>query len=66
LLPEGIAIGPDGEPTRDPTLARRGAGEARALYGAVVDADLEGIVAKCLADAYHPKHTQLHKVLNRA
>jgi LDH2 family malate/lactate/ureidoglycolate dehydrogenase len=25
LLPEGVAIGPDGEPTRDPTLARRGA-----------------------------------------
>jgi ATP-dependent DNA ligase len=41
-------------------------GEGRALFRAVVDADLEGIVAKCLADAYHPKHTQLHKVLNRA
>jgi LDH2 family malate/lactate/ureidoglycolate dehydrogenase len=25
LLPEGVAIGPDGGPTRDPTLARRGA-----------------------------------------
>jgi LDH2 family malate/lactate/ureidoglycolate dehydrogenase len=25
LLPEGVAIGPDGEPTRDPVLARRGA-----------------------------------------
>jgi LDH2 family malate/lactate/ureidoglycolate dehydrogenase len=25
LLPEGVAIGPDGEPTRDPGLARRGA-----------------------------------------
>ena len=24
-LPDGVAIGPDGEPTRDPTLARRGA-----------------------------------------
>jgi LDH2 family malate/lactate/ureidoglycolate dehydrogenase len=24
-LPEGVAIGPDGEPTRDPALARRGA-----------------------------------------
>src|SRR5262252_3289525 len=23
LLPEGVAIGPDGDPTRDPTLARR-------------------------------------------
>ena len=25
LLPEGVAIGPDGKPTRDPALARRGA-----------------------------------------
>jgi LDH2 family malate/lactate/ureidoglycolate dehydrogenase len=25
LLPEGVAVGPDGEPTRDPTAARRGA-----------------------------------------
>ena len=25
LLPEGVAIGPDGEPTRDPAAARRGA-----------------------------------------
>ena len=25
LLPDGVAIGPDGEPTRDPALARRGA-----------------------------------------
>jgi LDH2 family malate/lactate/ureidoglycolate dehydrogenase len=25
LLPEGVAIGPDGEPTRDAALARRGA-----------------------------------------
>jgi LDH2 family malate/lactate/ureidoglycolate dehydrogenase len=25
LLPKGVAIGPDGEPTRDPALARRGA-----------------------------------------
>src|SRR5437763_16721970 len=25
LLPEGVAIGPDGKPTRDPTAARRGA-----------------------------------------
>src|SRR5215468_2946371 len=24
-LPEGVALGPDGEPTRDPTLARQGA-----------------------------------------
>src|SRR5207247_9378967 len=25
LLPEGVALGPGGEPTRDPTAARRGA-----------------------------------------
>jgi LDH2 family malate/lactate/ureidoglycolate dehydrogenase len=25
LLPEGVAIGPDGEPTREPSVARRGA-----------------------------------------
>jgi hypothetical protein len=30
----------------------------------VVDADLEGIVAKHLADAYHPKLARWHKVLN--
>jgi bifunctional non-homologous end joining protein LigD len=29
-------------------------GEGCALYRAVVDADLEGIVAKRLGDAYHP------------
>jgi bifunctional non-homologous end joining protein LigD len=29
-------------------------GEGRALYRAVVDADLEGIVAKKLADPYNP------------
>jgi hypothetical protein len=32
---------------------------------AVVDADLEGIVAKHLADAYHPKLARWHKILNR-
>ena len=40
-------------------------GDGRALYRAVVDADLEGIVAKRLADAYHPKRAKWHKVLNR-
>jgi len=30
-------------------------GDGRALYRAVVDADLEGIVAKRLADAYQSK-----------
>jgi bifunctional non-homologous end joining protein LigD len=40
-------------------------GEGRALYGAVVDVDLEGIVAKHLADVYHPKLARWQKVLNR-
>jgi ATP-dependent DNA ligase len=40
-------------------------GDGRALYRAVVDADLEGIVATRLADAYHPKLAKWHKVLNR-
>jgi len=33
-------------------------GEGRAVYRAVVDADLEGIVAKKLADPYNPKRTR--------
>jgi ATP-dependent DNA ligase len=41
-------------------------GEGRALYRAVVDADLEGIVAKHLDDVYHPKLARWHKVRNRA
>jgi ATP-dependent DNA ligase len=41
-------------------------GEGRALYRAVVDADLEGIVAKHLRDVYHPKLARWHKVINRA
>jgi hypothetical protein len=32
----------------------------------VVDADMEGIVTKCLGDAYQPKHVRWHKVLNRS
>jgi len=40
-------------------------GVGRALYQAVVDADLEGIVAKKLADPYNPKLTRWDKVLNR-
>jgi hypothetical protein len=31
----------------------------------VADADLEVIVAKHLADAYRPKFTRRHKILNR-
>jgi hypothetical protein len=30
----------------------------------VVDADLEGIVAKHLADAYHPKLARWYKIIN--
>ena len=40
-------------------------GEGRALYQAVVAADLEGIVAKKLADPYNPKLVRWHKILNR-
>jgi len=40
-------------------------GEGRALYRAVVDADLEGIVAWKLTDPYNPKHTRWHKILDR-
>jgi len=40
-------------------------GESRALYRAVVAADLEGIVAKKLTDPYNPQHTRWHKILNR-
>jgi ATP-dependent DNA ligase len=40
-------------------------GEGRALYRAVVDADLEGIVAKRLADPYRPTLIRWHKILNR-
>jgi bifunctional non-homologous end joining protein LigD len=40
-------------------------GAGRALYHAVVDADLEGIVAKRLTDPYNPQVTRWHKVLNR-
>jgi bifunctional non-homologous end joining protein LigD len=40
-------------------------GGGRALYRAVVEADLEGIVAKRLGDPYQPKLARWHKVLNR-
>jgi hypothetical protein len=39
-------------------------GERCALYRAVVGADLEGIVAKRLAEAHHPTLARWHKVLN--
>ena len=47
-------------------LTNRVIGEGRALYRAVVDADLEGIVAKRLTDPYRPTLTRWHKILNRA
>jgi bifunctional non-homologous end joining protein LigD len=40
-------------------------GEGRVLYRTVVEADLEGIVAKHLADAYRPKLAPWYKILNR-
>ena len=46
-------------------LTNRGVGEGRALYQAMVAADLEGIVAKKLADPYNPKLIRWHKILNR-
>jgi ATP-dependent DNA ligase len=68
----------DLEPSRKAALARVGeraeawialtngiVGDGRALYRAVVDADLEGIVAKRPDDAYRPNHTRWHKILNR-
>jgi hypothetical protein len=38
-------------------------GDGRALYRAVVDADLEGVVAKRLTDAHEPKHARWHKIV---
>jgi bifunctional non-homologous end joining protein LigD len=39
-------------------------GEGRALFRAVVDADLEGIVAKHLAAAYHANSARWYKIIN--
>jgi bifunctional non-homologous end joining protein LigD len=78
LMADGIDLRPLPLKERKARLARIGkgadrwialtnglVGDGRALYRAVVDADLEGIVAKRLADAYHPKLARWHKVLNR-
>ena len=43
LLPEGVAIGPDGEPTRDPTLARRRIASFRRLQRLRAGADDTGV-----------------------
>jgi len=40
-------------------------GVSCALYQAVVDADLEGIVAKKLTDPYSSKLARWHKIPNR-
>src|SRR5262249_15129399 len=77
LMTDGIELRPLPLKQRKAMLARVGkgaeswialtngiVGEGRALYRAVVEADLEGIVAKHLADAYHPKLARRHKVLN--
>jgi ATP-dependent DNA ligase len=66
-----------GKPTQQGWLARIGegaegwialtngvVGEGRALFRAVVDADLEGVVAKHLADAFHPKLARSYEVMN--
>jgi hypothetical protein len=53
---QGVRIVTDRDHARV-ALTKGIVGEGRALYRAVVDADLEGIVAKHLADAYHPKLT---------
>jgi ATP-dependent DNA ligase len=79
LMTDGIDPRPQPLRHRKPMLARIGkeaeswialtngiVGEGRALYRAVVDADLEGIVAKPLGDAYLPKLARWHKILNRA
>ena len=46
-------------------LTNGGGGEGRALYRAVVAADLEGIVAKKLTDPYSSKLARWHKIPNR-
>jgi bifunctional non-homologous end joining protein LigD len=78
LLADGVDLRPLPLRERKAKLARVGkgaegwialtngvVGEGRGLSRAVVEADLEGIVAKHLADAYHPKLARWHKILNR-
>jgi ATP-dependent DNA ligase len=78
LIADGIDVRPLPLAERKAALARVGeraegwialtngvVGEGRALYRAVVNADLEGIVAKRLSDAYDPKLARWRKVLNR-
>jgi ATP-dependent DNA ligase len=75
LIADGIDLRPLPLAERKVRLARIGEhaagwialtnGEGRALYRVVVDADLEGIVAKRLSDPYRPTLTRWHKILNR-
>jgi hypothetical protein len=60
LIADALANGPRAG-SRSATALSAGA----ALYRAVVEADLEDIVAKHLANAYHPKLARWHKILNR-
>jgi ATP-dependent DNA ligase len=72
LIADGIDLRPLPLRHRKAVLSRVGkraegwlaltSGIAGALYRAVVDADLEGIVAKHLADVHHPKLAHWHKV----
>jgi ATP-dependent DNA ligase len=55
LIADGVDLRPLPLKQRKVALARLG----------VVEADLEGIVAKHLDDAYHPKLARWDKVLNR-
>jgi ATP-dependent DNA ligase len=78
LIADGVDLRPLPLEQRKTRLARIGEGaegwialtngvigDGRALYRAVVDADLEGIVAKRLTDPYRPTLTRWHKILNR-
>jgi bifunctional non-homologous end joining protein LigD len=78
LIADGIDLRPWPLAQRKAELARIGEraagwlaltngviGEGRALYRAVVEADLEGIVAKRLTDPYRPTLTRWHKILNQ-
>jgi hypothetical protein len=77
MIADGIDLRPLPLRERKARFARFGAGaegwialtngvvaERRALFRAVVDADLEGIVAKLLTVAYHPRLARWYKIMN--
>ena len=77
LMADGVDLRPLPLQQREAQLARIGEGaegwlaltngvigEGRALYRAVVEADLEGIVVKPLADTYRPSLTRWLKIAN--